>query len=302
MIRPSRQTIIAVALFFGLALNVSREVRAQPPQNTAGGLTSVTVEGTFMGALGNRINMKSQDNQEHMVLLSNQTTVLYHGTGDVNLLMRGQLVRFTAPFDQSGVPQSSLAEIEIFTPIQKRGMTRKLVESQTPGIYPVTAEDKPGEKGGKEKSAPAASKSKKPTKKNTPTATSSPPGGQDYLVVGQIRGLLGDQIQVLAGNRPVAISLATEVQVLLTSTDTSLCQPGDSIKVTGVQNSAGSIQAEEIDITGANPLGGTRDNAKKENANGDKLKPSGSAGKREPAPLQDNSKKPATPSSAKKPR
>ncbi len=257
MKRLSRKFSVCVPAAVLLSSLLAPHVQAQyAPQGQAvgngggagaGGLEIASVTGSLEAFAGNQLKIKTEDDQEYFAILNNRTTLRYKGTADAKFLRPGLLVRFSAPFDAAGVPQAALQALEVFKTVRQRRMSRDLVQSQTPGIYPVA--EKKGEKA----------------KSDVPAAGG---GSQNFRVVGQLRALQGEKIQVAVGNRPVIVELDPAAKISVAAGDTSFCLQGDAVEVSGLRNPAREqwIQAEAIVITGANPLGATEDKAPGRNA------------------------------------
>ncbi len=223
---PLRLAPLQTVLLLSLLAGHFGDLAAQE----AGGLEIAKVTGKLEAAVGYQMKLKADDNQDYMAVINPQlTNVKYVGTADVKFLQPGLLIRFTAAFDKSGNAEAPLSELEIFTPVRQRRMTPELLQSQTPGIYPADdAQEGP----------PAAA------------------GFQRYRIVGKLAGMQADKIQVMTGARPLIVKLDPAVSISVTSGDTSFCQPGDEVQVSGLTNPAQAnwIQAESLSITGAKPL------------------------------------------------
>ncbi|MCA9131509.1 MAG: hypothetical protein KDA45_00070 [Planctomycetales bacterium] len=213
-------------------------VRSVSAQDAASGLEVAELSGTLEAVLGNRLTLKTKQSPETFVFLGSETTLHYSGTAEPSFLVAGLMVRFTAPFDASGVPQAAVSQLEIFRPVKVRRMSAELVQSQTPGIYPVLEEAEADAKG----------------KKASATPRPAEPGAMNVLVVGLLRGLQGDKISVVAGTRTIVAQLAPDADIVVSSGDTFFCQPGDQVTLTGLKNPAGLVQAESVRIQGAKPL------------------------------------------------
>jgi len=258
-------------------------VTSQEPAGT--GLEIVELNGTLEMMVGNQLKMKTTDGQEAVVLFSDATSFKYEGTAERSALSPGLLVRFTGSFDEAPV-----SELEIFRPVRERRMSFELQQKQTPGIYPakekekdkaaptvvmnksaIVKDAKPGtnnQQALKNNSAakPAPAKpgtANKGVQANNPrdnkgkADTAAAPQGSvdDFLVVGMLRAIQGDKLQIFAGSRPVIVPFASDLNVTVTAGDSMFCQMGDEIAITGLKNPAGLIQADTIVVTGAKPLG-----------------------------------------------
>ncbi len=203
------------------------------------GLEIVELAGKLEMIFGNQVKITTEDGKETVVTLAGDTTFKYTGTAEPMVLRPGLMIRFNAAFDALGNPQAPLTTLEIFRPAKVRRMSRELMQSQTVGIYPVSEKGNPKDKG----------------KLKEPAAA----GIQDYQVVAQLNGVQADRIQIFAGARPLMLQVDPAVKVTVAAGDAMFCQPGDDVKLTGLKNSAGLIQVETIEITGAKPIGAVDD-------------------------------------------
>lgn len=253
-----------------LALVEESPIVAQD-KTPAGGLEIAEVEGTLQAVAGNRLKIKTEDGKDVIAVLDSRVTLSYTGTAVSSFLRPRLMVRFTAPFDQAGVPKAAIQEIEIFRPAKQRRMSREKLQEQTPGIYPVTKENKKDKAGDKNKD------------KTTPP----PAGSQNYRIVGQLRMIGQGKAQVLAGNRPLIVSIADDVAVTVASGDTTFCVQGDEISIQGLRDAARPelVKAQSVEIKGVKPLGET-EQSKQQNRTGSAQRPRGKLG--------DNKKKPTS--------
>ncbi|RMF38573.1 MAG: hypothetical protein D6753_15630 [Planctomycetota bacterium] len=224
----------------------------------SGGLVIAEVEGQLAGVAGDRLKVVDEDNQEKILLIDRETSLRYRATADPAFLRPGYLVRFNATFNpQTGVPTAAVAALEIFRPIRARRMTRELLQSQTPGIYPVVGEGN-GEQKRETEQRGGASNRNGPTQRGR-SAPPSNGAGQPFRIVGQIRAVQGNRLQVVAGRRPVVIEVAPDAKITVATGDLTFAAPGDKVAATGLAVSGQSqmIQAQDIVITAAQELGTT---------------------------------------------
>lgn len=202
------------------------------------GMDIANVSGTLEAVAGDKIKIKSDDGKEYFAVVGAQTKVEYTGTAETAFLGPGLFVRFTAAFDpKTGIPANMISEIEIFRPARQRRMSMEQKQDQTPGVYPVVEEAR-GDKKSKAKIA------------------APPPGSQNFRIVGQVRAVMADKMQVAAGMRPFMIQLDPAATVTVSSGDAMFCKQGDQVTVNGLANPSQEswIQAESIEIAGAEPL------------------------------------------------
>lgn len=227
-----------VASLLGLLYLVSPCLRSgtlfgQEAAAPAGGLEIASFEGTLTAIAGDKIKVKGKDGAERMAVVNAQSTLKYTGTADVKFLRPGLTVRFSAVFDvRKGIPLAPLNEIEIFRPAKERRMSPEQRQSQTPGIYPVN-------------------------EKKDSNVQSPKDGQQNFLVVGLLRAVQSNKIQVFAGSRPIMADLNEQIKISVVAGDVLFCQPGDKVKVTGLRNPSQQdwVQAETVEIVGSKPLG-----------------------------------------------
>ncbi len=279
--KRNSQTFVLVVLA-GLVLTSLTGARLFAQEPGEGGLEIVELSGKLDMILGNQIKLKSENGEESVVLVGSDTTFAYQGTAEPTALSAGLMVRFTAAFDAAGTPQAPLAELEVFTPVRVRRMSLEMRQSQTPGIYPATDEgqEQTGKgQGADNRKAPGNVATSKPVPGNTPQVRTPPAANprdksgkgngppaaagavQDYLVVGMLRAIQGDKLQIFAGNRPLILQADPGLKITVSAGDPTFCQPGDEIKLTGLKSPAGLIQADTIEVTGAKPLGSVDEKA-----------------------------------------
>lgn len=234
--------IACIALLLaGSRLTLVAQDAAKPAGN---GLEATTLTGTLEAVAADKIRVKGEDGTSYFVVLNRQSTVSYRGTADPRFLRPGLMVRFSGTFNTAtGTPEAPIAELEIFRPVKRRRMSREMQQNQTPGIYPVAAKGEAGEGRANPRTQP-----------RTANAASKNP---ELKIVGQLRAVQADKIQVVAGNRPVIVPMDAAVKISVGTGDTMFCMPGDTVEVVGLTNSAQPswIQAETVEITGVNVLG-----------------------------------------------
>jgi len=242
----TRSTLVAFCLSTVALLLQASAGLAQDAGNAAGGLQIAQVSGTLQAIALNRIKILAEDKKEYFAVVSDQTTLQYRGTAEPDFLMPGLLVRFSAEVNQSGQVQAPVTELEVFTFSQQRRTTPEQAREQTPGVYQVGGEvgnvKKPGGK------APA---------KQTKQAAAPASGAQMYRIVGQIAGVQAGKMFVQAGAVRIQLELAPKAAITVTSRDTTFCQNGDEVKVSGLRTADQEqfIQAEALEVIGAKPLG-----------------------------------------------
>ncbi len=228
-----------------LAAFLPLSVIAQDAGKTVGGLQIAQISGTMQAAQLNQIKIVAEDKKEYFAVVSEQTSLQYKGTAESDFLTPGLLVRFSAELNQSGQVQGPVKELEVFTISQHRRLSPEQMRDQTAGVYQVGGEVgnvKPSDKA-KDKTAA------KPTANSTKVA-------QSYRIVGQIAGVKAGKMFVQAGGVQVQLELDPKAVINVTSQDTTFCQMGDQVKVSGLRTAGQEqfIQSESLQIIGAKPL------------------------------------------------
>jgi hypothetical protein len=220
---------------------------AQDAGKAVGGLQIAQVSGTMQAMALDKIKIVAEDKKEYFAVVSPQTSLSYKGTAEPDFLMPGMLIRFSAELNQAGQVQSPVAELEVFTISQHRRMSQEQMRDQTAGVYQVGGEvgnaKKPGDKPNE--------------KSSKPNVATSKGGAQAYRVVGQIAGMKAGKMLVQAGGAQVQLELDPKAVIKVTSHDTTFCQMGDQVKVSGLRNAGQEqfIQSESLEIVGSKPLG-----------------------------------------------
>ncbi len=260
-------TLALLTLFGWMLTSLTASSALAQDDEPAGGLEIAKLTGKLEAILGNQLKLVGEDETPSVVVIGDNTIFQYVGTAEPSVLAPGLLVRFIAELDPSGTPQAPLAELEIFRPLRGQRLSLAVRQSQTPGIYPVEEDD----------AAEAAANQRNPkaAPANTPPATTRQPANNPannraaarqtpnnlasavkrYQIVGVVRAIQGDRMQVLAGNQPLIFQAAPEVTVTVSAGDPSYCQPGDEVIVNALKLPNGIMQAESIHVTGAKPLG-----------------------------------------------
>ena len=231
-----------ITLLIGLVTN--QPIVAQDQNRPVGNLEIASVEGELTAVAGDRLKLKTEDGTEVFAVLSQKSTLSYTGTADIAYLRPGQFVRFVTSFNgHTGMPQEAIKKLEIFRTVRKRRMSMQERQSQTPGIYPYVEK-----KDAKDK------KDRTDVSKNRTAVRQT--SGQLLQVVGQVRAIAGNKLQVLAGNRPLLVPIDTQAEISVQAGDAMFCMPGDKVAIEGLRNPAQPnwIQAENIEITGINSL------------------------------------------------
>lgn len=199
----------------------------------------VNIEGELVGIRGQLMQVKGNDAKVYLVLLPKDARQLkYRGTAAAGWLRPGIFVRFSGTFDDRGIGQEPILEMEAFTLEARRAPAEQQADT-TPGIYPTEGGGAlfGGAEGGKRK----------------PTAVAS------YRVVGQVAGLgRKGELGVMIGPRQmVQVQLTEETKIKLDVQGIQFAMPGDKVVVDGYFNppvetniTANSVSIEASDILG----------------------------------------------------
>ena len=252
--------------FLSLALAlVPLSAQAQQQQTGGNGLNTANVKGELEALQGYTLKIKDEAGETLMVMANPQMcSINYSGEAEPEFLTPGLMVRFTATFDSKGIPTHQIGELEIFSPVRKRRMSRQEIQKQTAGIYP--AED--DEEKGKDQVDAAPRNTRQSSRTRTRQQTP-----QKYLVVGKLMGTQAKKIAVRAGNRTVQVELAEEPSIQVQYGDLSFCQPGDKLEIVGMSraNQANFVQAQQVKVT-ANKKLAPPENPRRRDKKGEKPK------------------------------
>ncbi len=258
----------SVKISFGVAILVMLQPCIANSQDSgkAGGLQIAQVSGTMQAMALDKIKIVAEDKKEYFAVVSDQTSLTYKGTAEADFLTQGLLVRFSAEVNQSGQAQGPVKELEVFTVSQNRRMSQEQMRDQMPGVYQVGGEvgnvKKPSEKA-KDKPAAKPNATGKGAQASGAQASGAQASGarasgaRAYRVVGQIAQIKAGKMLVQAGGAQIQLELDPKAEIKVTSHDTTFCQMGDQVKVSGLRNAGQEqfIQSESLEITGAKPLG-----------------------------------------------
>lgn len=205
---------LALVALFGWALTSIPDLRALAQDDPTGGLEIAKLTGKLEAIVGNQLKLMTEEQTSSVVLMGDGTVFQYTGTAEPSVLAPGLMVRFIAELDRAGTPQAPLPELEIFRPLRGQRLSLEVRQSQTPGIYALDEDDDAAEagrhqgkaRGPQAKTPPAATKqsgNRAAVARPTPALTAQP-----YQVVGVVRAIQGDRMQVVAGNQPLIFQAA----------------------------------------------------------------------------------------------
>lgn len=175
----------------------------------AGGLEIASVEGTMDGVYGDRVELKTESGDKYVAVLGRKSSVRFSGIADKKFLRPGLMIRFEADFNvKEATATQPVTKIEIFRPVTKGRLSQEQRRDQTPGVYPATNKDtQPQGRNANTRSQQSGRISNRQSR-SQPAANAS-----RFRVVGQIRGIQADKVQVVAGRMPLMIQLANEMEI-----------------------------------------------------------------------------------------
>ena len=201
----------------------------QQPQVQLQQLPIIDLKGTIEEVGADLLSIKCEGQAFLLKIAPNYTRVQVSGTADKAYLKPGVLVRFEGEFDKKGQAKAPLEELCVVTPS----------ETNQPGIHA---------------DAPLEGEGPRAAKRG---------GSEIYLVVGTIKLIKDNQLQVVADGKPIKVQLAKEIEVKVEIDDHTLAEAGDEITVRGrtVQppqgQQPGQVYGEDVTITLAQPLEAT---------------------------------------------
>ncbi|QDV57311.1 hypothetical protein [Rosistilla oblonga] len=205
----------------------------------------ISVEGQFVGVRGQLMQVKGSDAQMYLVLLPKEPNkIQYSGTAAAGWLRPGVFVRFSGMFDDRGVGQEPILEMEAFTPNPRRPPRPDQLADVTPGIYPAEAG------GGGGAAALFGGEAKVQPKQVGPSK---------YRIVGRVAGLgRKGELGVMTGPRQIVqVQLTEETRIKLEMEGAQFAMPGDRVVVEGYANpptltnvTANSVQIEAAELLG----------------------------------------------------
>ena len=153
-----------------------------------------------------------------------------HATAVAGWLRPRMFVRFSATLDKKGMAQTPIEELFVFTPTPRDRI----------GVFPDS-----GPLLGEPEQTPANSKRPRHTLTE----------GR-YLVAGQLTGIRGDQIRVVAAGQTIGARLAEKANIRVDVLgDYSLVRQGDKVDYIGRVFDRGKALVYEVKFTAASPFG-----------------------------------------------
>lgn len=151
------------------------------------------------------------------------------GRADPSWVKSGMLVQFVGQFTAQGKSTKPIRQLTVFTPSDdyKMGISADAGIS-TAGLF----SDEPAPKAGEET--------------------------KSFKVAGQLRGIRGNNITVLADRTAVSAQLDPKVSISIDVADLSLVEVGDKISIKGYATGTTTADASWVSITKSEPLGSKR--------------------------------------------
>jgi hypothetical protein len=186
-------------------------------------------KGTIEAVRFEGIQFKDADGKTIIVGFDFKTKpkVTVTGTAEPGFLAPGLIVRFTAEMTSKGLVKDPIGELAVI----------ETSELNQIGAQPDLAPGEDLKKAEKE-------------------------GPVSWVVVGQIRSVKKNLLQISAGNKAIKAELADDCKITVDVSDLSITQTGDEISVVGKQLPAalggdaklGQVIGDKIDVTLAKPL------------------------------------------------
>ena len=192
------------------------------------------------------------------------------GSALPNWLSPGMFVKFTATFDEKGIGQQAINQMQVFIPSKEDPL----------GAYRAAG----GNAGNLFDDEKPAGEKPKPQK-----ATAR------FDIAGQLRGIRDGVLYVNAGGAALKVPVAEKCTISVAINGFQLCRVGDSVTLDAwyptPQKALGRAQANRLDIAAAKPFEGKSEN--KRPVGKDKDKPEEDPGEKKPDEEKPAEKKPA---------
>jgi hypothetical protein len=197
-------------------------------------LPIIDLKGTVEQVGADGLTIKCEGQSFLLAVDPSHTKVVCSGTAERSYLKPGVMVRFEGEFDRRmQLKGGPLEEIFVVTPS----------ETSQPGIHTDTGG---GEEGDEYE--------KRPKQRS---------GNENCVVIGTIKLLKDELLQVVADGKPVKVQLADDAEIKVEVDDFSLATAGDEVVVRGrtVQppqgQQPGQVYGEDVAITLSQPLEST---------------------------------------------
>jgi hypothetical protein len=201
-----------------------RQQQLQQQQQQA--MTMLDVSGTIEALAVGRIQIRTDSNEQWMIVLNQQTKIQVTGEVGADILRPGLFVQLKADVDKRGVAADKIAELTIVTPSQEKS-SGNFSRPAGPGQKP-----------------------------------DGPDGGRSFAtgfstVQGRIISYKKNKLQLKIDKGTVLCELSDNPRILVDLADYSMARKGDRIKVQGMKTTGtnGLLQAAQVNIQLAEPLG-----------------------------------------------
>lgn len=192
-------------------------------------LPMADLKGTVEKVSADGVSIKCEGQAFFIKVEPNHTRVQCTGTAERGYLQSGLLVRFEGEFDRKMQAKAPIEEVSIVSPS----------ETAQPGIHSDTLEE---DESGRTRQRAAT---------------------ESYVVIGMIKLIKDNQMNVVADEKSIKVQLAKDAEVAVDVDDYSLAEAGDEITVKGRMlqppqgPQAGQIIGEDVSIALANPVQST---------------------------------------------
>ncbi|MGD0519541.1 MAG: hypothetical protein ABSA26_18560 [Thermoguttaceae bacterium] len=198
--------------------------RQQQLQQQQQAMTMLDVSGTIEALAAGRIQMRTNSNEQWMIVLNQQTKVQVTGEVGADFLRPGLFVQLKADVDKRGVAADKIEQLTIVTPSQEK-TSGNFSHPAGPGQKPD------GFEGG---------------------------GASGFSTVqGRIISFKKNKLQLKIDKGTVLCELSDNPKIHIDLADYSMARKGDRIKVQGMKTTGanGMIQAAQVKIELAEQLG-----------------------------------------------
>jgi hypothetical protein len=187
--------------------------------------------------------------------------IVVTGSAKASWLKPGMFIKFTATFDEKGIGQQAINQMQVFIPSKEDPL----------GAYRA-AGGNAGNLFDDEKPAGAKPKPQKATAR--------------FDISGQLRGIRDGVLYVNAGGATLRVPVAEKCNISVAINGFQLCRVGDSVTLDAwyptPQKALGRAQANRLDIAAAKPFEGKSGNKRPAPKDKDKDKPEEEPGEKKP--------------------
>lgn len=269
---------LGVCILFGLSVStVGQPFNPRPGrQPPVIQFAPIQLQGTVAGVRPGMIAVSTAAGETWAVKVTGRTEIRVLGTAEPDVLRPGLYVRFFAPVDKrrSRVEQK-VGKLTIFSPSKQIG--------RMPGVfYPGQEGDEAAPEPGTPPNGPEAPgpgraakahNRKAPAERpmgprsRTPGPPDKAPNVETFDIRARLTAVKGDWLTVYVRNpffKPsLRIQLTDEPEIKLDVSEYSVAKPGDKVAALGRGIGAQAVQARQVRIELAEPLGGSGKRAKR---------------------------------------